>query len=282
LQAGYLLGLSRALSSAHLTYALVLTAWLAGATAGLWWAVRPRAALAVGLAAYVGVQAWLASVAFVAVSPWWFAPAVAAGGLWSGRFFAAAISARAAPGRVFARETDGFLLGTVAASVGYAWLGRHALVVLPALSGAWLLRRAGPALTLVLVVGCEDPQGRVPAPDPAVFRTTVYPALLRDCAFAGCHGDPRRPLFTPGPGRTRLDPTAAPLDAATAAELELAYDRARALLLLEGDEPPPLLHKPTAGAAHEGRDAAGRNVYEDPAAPGLAALTAWASAAEDE
>ena len=140
---------------------------------------------------------------------------------------------------------------------------------------------AGRAGVLALaLVGCDDPRLAVPAPDPALFQATVYPVLLRDCGFAGCHGDPRRPLFTPGPGRVRLDPATGPFDPPTAAELLLAYDRARALLLPEGDEPPPLLHKPGAGAAHRGRDAAGDNVYEDAAAPGLLALTAWAASAE--
>lgn len=132
-------------------------------------------------------------------------------------------------------------------------------------------------LTAALALaGCEDPEPQVPAPAFGEFHREVYPVLLRDCAFSGCHGDPRRPLFVPGPGRTRLDPTTAVLDPATDAELARAYDRARGLLLLEGDEPPPLLHKPTAEAAHRGRDAHGNNVYEDPYAPGRITLERWA------
>jgi len=284
LQAGYLLTLSRALSSAHTTYALVLAAWLVGATAGLWWPLRPRLTLAIGLVVYLGVQVTLASVDFLAASPWWFAPAVAASGLWSGRFFAAAIGGTDRPGRLFAAETDGFLLGSIAAVLAYAWLGRHALWALPIVSGALLLRGRAAAWLLLLGVlgpGCDDPRPGLPAPDLALFRETVYPVLLRDCGFAGCHGDPRRPLYTPGPGRVRLDPATDVFDRPTTAELELSYDRARALLLREGDEPPPLLHKPGPGAAHRGRDGAGDNVYDDPAAPGLRALTAWASGVED-
>lgn len=123
---------------------------------------------------------------------------------------------------------------------------------------------------------CDDARGTVPAPDVGEFRERVYPVLLRDCAFAGCHGDPRRPLFVPGPGRVRLDAMTDVYDAPTGAELERAYDRSRALLLREGDEPAPLVHKPGPDAAHEGRDGDGRNVYEDLAAPGLAVLRAWA------
>lgn len=140
LQAGYLLALARALSSAHTTYALVLAAWLAGATAGLWWTVRPRVALVLGLVAYLGVQVALGSVDFLAVSPWCFAPAVAASGLWSGRFFTAVLAGQARPGRIFAAETDGFLLGSIAAVLAYAWLGRHALWAMPLGTCALLLR----------------------------------------------------------------------------------------------------------------------------------------------
>ena len=283
LQAGYLLALARALSSAHTTYALVLAAWLAGATAGLWWTVRPRVALAIGLVAYLGVQVALDCVDFVAVSPWCFAPAVAASGLWSGRFFAGAVAGQARSGRVFAAETDGFLLGSIAAVLAYAWLGRHALWAMPLGTCALLLLRGRGVASLLLIgaLGCEDPRAQVPAPDRALFRETVYPVLLRDCSFSGCHGDPRRPLYTPGPGRVRLDPDTDIFDPATAAEVDLSYDRARALLLREGDEPPPLLHKPGAGAAHRGRDRAGDNLYEDPSAPGLVVLTAWAASAAE-
>ena len=82
-------------------------------------------------------------------------------------------------------------------------------------------RRGGgwSALLWAACVGCEDPRTSVPAPDPRVFRAAVYPVLLRDCGFAGCHGDPRRPLFTPGPGRVRLDPATDLYDAPTEAEL---------------------------------------------------------------
>lgn len=133
------------------------------------------------------------------------------------------------------------------------------------------------AVIAALVSGaCDDVRGTVPAPDVKEFRERVYPVLLRDCAFAGCHGDARRPLFVPGPGRVRLDAMTDVYDAATAAELGRAYDRSRALLLREGDEPAPLVHKPGPDAAHQGRDAEGRNVYEDPEAPGLLVLQAWA------
>lgn len=144
----------------------------------------------------------------------------------------------------------------------------------------WRTTGAALGLAALGLLACEDVHGEVPAPSQAMFRAQVYPLLLRDCGFAGCHGDPRRPLFTPGPGRVRLDPATDLLDPPTADELALAHDRARALLLGEGDEPPPLLHKPTRGAAHRGRDPAGRNVYDADDAPALAVLRAWAASGE--
>lgn len=287
LQAGLLLTLSRALSAAHTTYALVLTAWLAGSALGLWSRAPARdlpRALGLGLVAYAAAALSLARVDFVAASPWWFAPAVAAAGLASGTYFAAAVAGGAATARVFARETWGFLAGTLLAAAGYAFLGRPALLYMPLVTGVLALagrpRAAVAAAALLLVAACDDPVRVVPAPDRARFGAEVYPVLLRDCSFPACHGDPRRPLFVPGPGRTRLEAPESPLDAPTRAEVDLAYDRARAWLLAEGDEPPPLLHKPGPRAAHEGRDEHGRNVYEDPDAPGLAALTAWAEGTE--
>ena len=118
-------------------------------------------------------------------------------------------------------------------------------------------------------------------PDPIRFAAEIYPVLLRDCAFAACHGDPVRPLFVPGPGRVRLDPSRALLDPPTEDELLRAYDRARGLVELEvgrasdEEELPLLLHKTRAGAAHRGRDDHGRNIYEDPRADGFAALLDW-------
>ncbi|MCY0990713.1 hypothetical protein OV203_26450 [Nannocystis sp. ILAH1] len=287
LQAGLLLTLSRALSAAHTTYALVLTAWLAGSALGLWSRAPARdlpRALGLGLVAYAAAALSLGRVDFVAASPWWFVPAVAAAGLASGTYFAAAVAGGAATARVFARETWGFLAGTLLAAAGYAFLGRPALLYMPLVTGVLTLvgrpRAAVVAPALLLVAGCDDPVRVVPAPDRGRFGAEVYPVLLRDCSFPACHGDPRRPLFVPGPGRTRLGEPESPLDAPTRAEVDLAYDRARAWLLAEGDEPPPLLHKPGPRAAHEGRDEHGRNVYEDPDAPGLAVLTAWAEGTE--
>ena len=142
-------------------------------------------------------------------------------------------------------------------------------------------------LGLSLSLGCDDSSRPLPRPDPAGFRELVYPTLLRDCAFAGCHGDPRRPLFVPGPGRTRLDPTTELMGPPTADELQVAYDRTRGLLgpvrTGNGEETMPfLLEKTRAGAGHQGLDRHGQNVYEDPDAPGASALRRWLNTAGDE
>ena len=148
-----------------------------------------------------------------------------------------------------------------------------------------VLRRAlrvgglGPCL---VVLACDDPR-TLPEPDPSSFVDRAYPALLRDCAFAGCHGDPQRPLFVPGPGRTRLDPTTELMDPPTTEELQLAYDRARGLtglVRVGGTTMPLLLHKTQAGAAHRGVDRHDRNVYEDPEHPGSLALRSWLGGGE--
>ena len=59
---------------------------------------------------------------------------------------------------------------------------------------------------------------------------SVYPLLLRDCAFSLCHGDPNRFFQLYGPGRTRLDPKLMSSDPATQAEIQRSYDRARSML----------------------------------------------------
>jgi hypothetical protein len=142
LQTGLLLALSRAISAAHTTYALVLTAWLAGATLGLWGRATftaLRRDLALGLLAHGLAAVALTTTDFLALSPWWFAPAVALAGLASGRYFTAATAAGASTSNLFARETEGFLLGAVLAAAGYAWLGRHALTAMPLATGLFML-----------------------------------------------------------------------------------------------------------------------------------------------
>ncbi|MEY4581518.1 MAG: hypothetical protein RL701_6221 [Pseudomonadota bacterium] len=124
--------------------------------------------------------------------------------------------------------------------------------------------------------------GELPAPDRALFESAVYPILLRDCAFSECHGAPQRFLQVFGPGRTRLpghpaDPDLVPR------EKEASYRRAAALLVAPhpGDlARAPLLTKPlevsAGGAAHEGVDVFGRNLFQTTDDPRFQQLLAWA------
>lgn len=141
------------------------------------------------------------------------------------------------------------------------------------------------ALLLGLVVGCTTPAGEivVPEADPVTFRTTVYPVLLADCGFPGCHGTPERFFSVFGPGRTRLDPATEPYAPATPDELAHSYSRARAMLLSpDGVRRSPLLRKPLAvaagGAGHAGEDPWGTNLYTTKQDPRFQALFFWATA----
>jgi hypothetical protein len=132
---------------------------------------------------------------------------------------------------------------------------------------------------------CQDEtlwSGELPAPDRSLFETAVYPILLRDCAFSECHGAPQRFFQVFGPGRTRLSGHPADPDLVPR-ERELSYRRAAAMLVAPqpGDlAHAPLLTKPlevvAGGAAHEGVDVFGRNVFQTTADPRFQQLLAWA------
>ena len=131
LQTGYLLALQRAISAAHGTYALVVGAWLAGALVGLWLRAGPRVLLAVGVVAYLAVHSALGSASFSPhAAPLW-APAIMLSGLYSGRYFTAAIAAGGEPAAVFSRETYGFLAGALIALLVAVFGGRQSLTFVP-------------------------------------------------------------------------------------------------------------------------------------------------------
>ncbi|MES1171604.1 MAG: hypothetical protein ABUL77_00065 [Bacteroidota bacterium] len=124
-------------------------------------------------------------------------------------------------------------------------------------------------------------------PDPGMFESAVYPVLLTDCAFSGCHGAVERFLRVHGPGRTRLDPASPPAAPATAAELALAFTRAASMLTDPGGPRRGLLlRKPLAvaagGAEHGGDDPWGNNVYATKRDPRWQALYFWALTATGE
>jgi hypothetical protein len=121
--------------------------------------------------------------------------------------------------------------------------------------------------------------------DPSVFVAEVYPVLLGDCGFPACHGDPARPLWIVGPGRTRLRPETPPFAPATAEELATTYTRT--VSMLAGPDAPSqswLLRKPLAvragGASHAGDDDFGRPIYASKDDPRWQALFFWVTAGD--
>jgi hypothetical protein len=127
-------------------------------------------------------------------------------------------------------------------------------------------------------LSCDPPESvEVPAPDYDAFERDVYPIVLRDCGFGGCHGREDRPFRVYGPGRLRADPEADPFDEPTSDEVWLSYQRARSMLVTDGDvERSPLLRKVLPGGGHRGVDALGRSVYASASDESYVVLLAWA------
>jgi hypothetical protein len=140
------------------------------------------------------------------------------------------------------------------------------------------------AAPLWLLLGCADGaawSGPPPAADLADFEATVYPVLLRDCAFSECHGERHRFFQVYGPGRARLDPEAEPTAPATEDEKRVSYRRAMEMLATDARaDRSLLLTKPlearAGGQGHEGTDTLGRNVYASRLDPAYVAIQAWA------
>lgn len=134
--------------------------------------------------------------------------------------------------------------------------------------------------------GCatEPSYAEPPAVDRAAFESDVYPILLRDCGYTGCHGNPDRFFRLYGPGRTRLDAATGLFDRPTSAEIDASFDRARSMLSGVPDARQALLlRKPlessAGGAAHRGTDALGRNVYASTDDPSWQVIARWAGVA---
>ncbi len=131
--------------------------------------------------------------------------------------------------------------------------------------------------------GCDPGEDvvDVPAADPLVFRDQVYPILLSDCGFTGCHGNPDRFFAVFGTARARLDPET-DLDApVTPEELAVSYTRARSMLVSpDGVNRAPLLRKPLAlddgGVGHKGSDPWGQALFPSKDDPRFQVLAAWA------
>ncbi len=123
-------------------------------------------------------------------------------------------------------------------------------------------------LPAAIAVGCatsEEADATLAMPDRAVFDAQVWPILVRDCGFSACHGSEPRFFLVYGPGHERIDPTMRVGAEVTPLELQLSYDRARAMIDLDDPASSPLLRKPlevaAGGSGHEGTDEFGRDVY---------------------
>lgn len=121
----------------------------------------------------------------------------------------------------------------------------------------------------------------VPVADFDTFKEQAYPVLLRDCGFNNCHGSQQRFLLIFGPNRARLDPATHHDEPATDFEVQVSYERTRAMLITNGAIAGALLlTKPLAqqagGVSHGGVDDFKRNVYQSTSDPGYVALLRWA------
>jgi len=140
LQLCYLLLLMFNVSSTYLTYALITTAWMAGAIAGL--AFR---SLDVRLVLLAGVLAYYGALAAVHYDPLAYATLAAAAvgvflsGLWAGRFFVVMLPRMKRVDSLFFHENNGFVFGIAAAFVAFTLIGRPFLLYAPLVSGACLL-----------------------------------------------------------------------------------------------------------------------------------------------
>jgi hypothetical protein len=133
---------------------------------------------------------------------------------------------------------------------------------------------------LAALAACGDAaELSISNPERAEFLSSVYPVMLRDCAFHACHGSTERFLQVFGPGRGRMSATIRPLDPPTDAEIAHSYDRARSLINSSDPANSLLLRKPlevgAGGTGHEGADDLGRNVYQTTVDPNYAALSHW-------
>ena len=141
-------------------------------------------------------------------------------------------------------------------------------------------------VVLVLASACASEVGSaIPMElDACGFETEIYPQLARDCGFPTCHGNEGRFFQVWAPGRARLDESTGILAAPTRAELERSYERALSMLGSYGGaataEDSLLLRKPLeaseGGAAHQGLDAFGRNVYASKEDAGWQRIAQWA------
>lgn len=139
------------------------------------------------------------------------------------------------------------------------------------------------SLGALAAAGCaeENGQAAIAKRDDLEFTTIVMPVLLRDCGFPACHGSQERFFRVYGPGRTRLRDENVTEAFARLSGLERDYSLQLALSMIDPVDPGNslLLRKPLAveagGAAHEGVDKYGRNVYRTPDDDGYLKIARW-------
>ena len=137
-------------------------------------------------------------------------------------------------------------------------------------------------LTLGLpILACTAPDipSSLASPDRVCFDERIYPILITDCGYSGCHGNEERPFRVFGPGRARLSAVPMDVDLETA-ERDATYARARSMIA-ESARPDEslLVRKPLdvqqGGGAHQGIDAFGRDVYLDTTDENYQLLLSW-------
>lgn len=148
------------------------------------------------------------------------------------------------------------------------------------------LMRCSGLLWVLSALGCasgsNEYSGPLPTPDGELFVNEVYPMLLRDCAYVGCHGVQERFFQIYGPGRVRMDPEMSVFsDPLTYDEVAYTYTRAIGMLASsENVEDTLLLRKPleaqAGGQGHKGVDDLGRNIFPSKQDPGWQTLLKWA------
>ena len=122
------------------------------------------------------------------------------------------------------------------------------------------------AMLGLALAACGEPGEGWQEPD-HTFRDfqVVLPVLQRDCGFHTCHGSEERFFRIYGPGRARLDETSLAFDGMTGAEASDSFTLTLSMIDAQNPEESLLLRKPLAveagGAAHEGVDRFGRDVY---------------------
>lgn len=127
------------------------------------------------------------------------------------------------------------------------------------------------------------------SPDLMLFESTVYPVLIRDCAFYACHGNAERFFRVYGPGRLRISDELEAYDPATPAEIHHTYERARSMLQgVRGVEDSLLLRKPLdaseggSGKGHRGTDLWGHDVYRVKSDVAYKKIVDWARGQQSE